>query len=150
MNVRNWLLAGLGVFAVAQLVPIDRAAPTDRGEVPAPDAVREILERSCYDCHSHRTRWPWYGYIAPVSWLIAYDAHEAREHLNFTAWDDYDAAKQAKQIGEVWEEVEEGEMPLFFYVPLHPEAELSAADLDVLREWAESAGSSDGHSDHDH
>ena len=74
---------------------------------------------------------------APVSWLVVYDVHEAREHLNFSAWNRYDRVEQREKIEEVWGEVEEGEMPLWYYLPLHPDAALSAADQSLLRDWAE-------------
>jgi hypothetical protein len=128
-------LAVVALLLVAQVVPVDRDNPPHAGEVPAPPEIRALLERSCYDCHSRETRWPWYGYVAPVSWQLARDVHEAREHLDFTAWDTYSEKKRRKLVGEVWEEVEEGEMPLWFYLPLHPEARLSPADLERLREW---------------
>ncbi len=73
------------VLALAQLVPLDRTNPPVDGEAPASGEVREVLRRSCYDCHSHETRWPWYAHVAPVSWWVVHDVHEAREHLNFSA-----------------------------------------------------------------
>jgi len=133
-------LIGLVAFLLlAQLVPIDRSNPPVTAEVPAPPAVRAILERSCYDCHSNESRWPWYGYVAPVSWIMAYDISEARGHVNFSTWDAYTEEKQAHKLEEVWEEVEEGEMPFFVYLPLHPEAELSEADKELLEAWADPA-----------
>ena len=99
----------------------------------------------------NRTRWPWYAWVAPASWLVAYDVHEAREHLNFTEWNRIDAEERAKMIAEAWEEVEEGEMPLWFYLPLHAEARLSDADREALRLWAEAEGAesdADSHSHH--
>ena len=131
----------LGIALVAiQLVPVSRENPPEDGVVPAPPEVAAVLERSCFDCHSNRTRWPWYAWVAPVSWLVAYDVHEAREHLNFTEWNRIDAEERAKMIAEAWEEVEEGEMPLWFYLPLHAEARLSEADREALRLWAEAEG----------
>jgi hypothetical protein len=130
------ILLGLGVLLLAiQLVPVSRDNPPIQGEVPASPEVRALLERSCYDCHSRKSRWPWYAHVAPVSWLVTRDVHEARKHLDFTAWDTYSAKKRAKRLGEVWEEVDKGEMPLWFYVPLHPEARLSDADRALLHEW---------------
>jgi hypothetical protein len=111
-----------------------------QGEVPADPQVRAILERSCYDCHSRKTRWPWYAHVAPVSWLLSRDVHEGRKHVDFTAWDSYSEKKRAKKLGDVWEEVEQGEMPLWFYVPLHPEARLSDADRESLHAWTRSLG----------
>ena len=95
---------------------------------------------SCYDCHSNESRWPWYGYVAPLSWLVAYDIDEAREHLNFSTWNRYDDDEQIDLIEEAWEQVEAGEMPLFFYLPLHPDARLSPEDRAQLERWADEAG----------
>ena len=128
---------GLLVFGLAiQLVPVPRDNPPVESEVPATEAVRSILRSSCYDCHSNESRWPWYAHVAPVSWLVAYDVHEAREHMNFSTWARYDAKKQAKHLEEVWEEVEEGEMPLFYYLWFHPDAKLSASDRAALHDWS--------------
>ncbi len=132
------------VFAVllglAQLVPVPRENPPVTAEIPAPPAVRALLERACYDCHSHETRWPWYARVAPASWLVAWDVAEGREHLNLSRWDDYDAEEQGELREEMWEEVEEGEMPLWYYLPLHPEARLTADERATLRAWALPAG----------
>lgn len=139
------ILVGLAIlFAAFQFVPVSRDNPPVQGEVPASPEVRALLERSCYDCHSRKSRWPWYAHVAPVSWLVVHDVHAARKELDFTAWDTYSAKKRAKKLGEAWEEVDEGHMPLWFYVPLHPGARLSDADLVLLREWTRAAGGGDG------
>ena len=129
-------VAAVCALLLIQVVPVNRDNPPVEIEVPASPEVRQILERACYDCHSHESNWPWYGYVAPFSWLVAHDVSHAREHLNFSAWDRYDAKKQRKKLDEVWEEVEEGEMPLWYYLPLHPEARLDEADLQKIRSWA--------------
>ena len=141
MSTQKKVWTGIGIaFLVLQLVPIDRENPPVELEVTAPEEVREVLERACYDCHSNESHWPWYGYIAPASWLVAYDIDEARDHMNFSTWNQYDEDEQIDMIEEVWEEVEEGEMPPFFYTPLHPPAQLDENDRAVLREWSENAG----------
>lgn len=134
--MKRTLLVLLIIVVLGQLVPVNRANPELEGEVPAPAEVRTILRRSCYDCHSHESRWPWYGYIAPVSWLMAYDIDHAREHLNFSTWNRYDAEERSEKLEELWEEVEEGEMPLWYYLPLHPEARLDESQKELLRAWA--------------
>jgi hypothetical protein len=139
-------LAVVAALLLIQLVPVDRENPPVTSEVAAPEPVRAVLRRSCYDCHSHETRWPWYARVAPVSWLVAHDVHEGREHLNFSTWDRYDAKKRRELREEAWEEVDEGEMPLWFYLPLHPDARLSDADRAALRAWG---GDGEGHHDHD-
>ena len=126
--------AGVLLLAI-QLVPVSRDNPPVEQVVPAPPGVIQVLERACYDCHSHETRWPWYANVAPVSWLVADDVAEAREHLNFSTWNRYDEEEKREKLEEIWEEVEEGEMPLWFYVPLHPEAELSDSDEMLIQRW---------------
>lgn len=129
-----WIAAG--VFVLAQLVPVPRDNPPVSGKLPAPSEVQAILDRSCMDCHSHETRWPWYAYIAPGSWLLAYDVAEARERLNFSTWDRYSAKKQREKVEEIWEEVEEGEMPMWIYLLAHPGAKLSEAEKQTLRSFS--------------
>jgi hypothetical protein len=141
-NLLRGLLALAVVIVLIQLVPVDRTNPPVEQEVAAPPEVRSVLARSCYDCHSHETVWPWYSRIAPVSWLVAHDVEEAREHLNFSTWNRLDAGKRAEALEEIWEEVSEGEMPLWYYLPLHPGARLSRQDLELLRGWT--GGSSEG------
>lgn len=143
-GVRRWIrivLLGLLVLVVGiQLVPVDRSNPPEQGVVPASPEVLAVLERSCFDCHSNQTRWPWYAYVAPVSWSIAHDVKEGRKELNFQEWSRASARKRARVARKVWEEVEEGKMPLPNYLRMHPEAKLSAADRAVLQRWAASAG----------
>ena len=145
MTRARWILALLALALLAiQLVPVDRTNPPVETEVPAPPALLAVLKRACFDCHSYETKWPWYSRVAPVSWLIGHDVHEGRKELNFSTWNRLDSKKQLKAMHESWEEVEEGEMPPWFYLPPHPDAQLSPEDRDVLRAWSRSAGPAKG------
>jgi len=135
----HWILVAAIVLVSIQYIPMDQPNPPVLAEVDAPANVKRVLERSCYDCHSNQTRWPWYSRIAPLSWLITRDVHEGREHLNFSMWDRLSAKDQAEKLDELGEEVEEGEMPLWFYLPLRPEARLSAEDRELLLSWSRNA-----------
>jgi len=123
-----------------QFVPVDKTNPPVTGEIKAPENVMQILRNSCYDCHSNEVKWPWYSNVAPMSWLVAYDVDEAREHMNFSEWASYSPEDKAEDIEEIWEEVEEGNMPLWYYVPLHPEAKLSDNDKEIIKNWVQSEG----------
>ena len=68
-----------------------------------------------------RTNWPWDSRIAPASWLMARDVKEGRAHLNFSEWHRLSTKEQVELMDEAWEEVAEGEMPLWFDLPMHPE-----------------------------
>ncbi len=145
MSVTVYLKIILAVLIIAvvaaQFVPVERTNPPVTGEIEAPTEVMDILRRSCYDCHSNETVWPLYSRVAPVSWLLADDVDEGREHMNFSEWSGYTEKKKAKWIHEIWEEVSEGEMPLWYYLLLHPEAKLSAADKEMLHKWTSAMGS---------
>lgn len=94
-----------------------------------------ILDRSCQDCHSNSTRWPWYSNVAPVSWFVIDHVNHARSHLNFSEWGRLDKRQAAKKLEEICEEVEDGEMPLESYTYIHWSAKLSAEDKKILCEW---------------
>jgi len=136
-----WTLAGLCVaFLAVQFVPVTRTNPPIEGDVTAPADVKAVLRRACYDCHSNETTWPWYSHVAPVSWLVADDVNHGRSHVNFSMWNRLTPADQAKVMRNAGEEVEAGEMPLWYYLPMHPMARLSDADKALVREWARTAG----------
>ena len=127
-----------GGLLLAQLVPVERTnPPVDAEIVVAEPDVYALLRRACYDCHSHATVWPWYSRVAPLSWLVAHDVDEGREELNFSRFEAYDVKKQRKKLGELAEEVDEHEMPLWYYLLLHPEARPSDAERERLVAWAE-------------
>ena len=64
-------LLGLASFVhpFGAVKPRSSNAPLLAGASLDPAVVR-IIERSCQNCHSERTDWPWYSYVAPMSWLI--------------------------------------------------------------------------------
>ena len=123
------------ILVILQFIPVERDNPPVTGEITAGPEVMGVLKRSCYDCHSNETRWPWYAYVAPVSFLIAHDVEEGREHINFSAWSSYPEAKQRKIADEMLEEVGQNDMPLPMYLLLHSDAELSGIDRQTLKEW---------------
>ena len=139
-----YIAGAVALIAVAiQLVPVARTNPPVQTEISAPPDVMRVLEKSCYDCHSHETVWPWYSRVAPVSWLVVQDVTEGRENLNFSTWNAYDEREQVHNIKEIVEEVEKGKMPLPKYVRQHPQARVTPEELALLKEWAESAGAMD-------
>lgn len=137
MKLASKVMLGVGgVLVLIQLVRPAQTNPPVTGVVQAPPEVMTLLQRSCWDCHSNETRWPWYSQVAPVSWLLTRDVRDGREHLNFSEWQGYEEGRQLKKLQEIAEEVEEGEMPMAIYLPLHPEAKLTAAERTTLVEWA--------------
>jgi hypothetical protein len=138
--VRRLLAAAVILLAALQLVPVARTNPPVEGEVPADASARDALRRACYDCHSNETAWPWYSRVAPVSFFVARDVNLGREELNYSTWNRLAPREQAKMLKKSWEEVAEGEMPPWFYVPLHRGAALSPRDREALRAWSQAEG----------
>jgi len=95
-------------------------------------ATRALFRRACFDCHSSQTVWPWYSHIAPVSWLVQRDVNGGRSHLNFTQWD-----RPQRHATDVSAQVKRGDMPPWFYLPMHPEARLTEAEKQALTDGAE-------------
>ena len=134
------LIVGIVALIAMQFIPVDRSNPPVTSNIPASAAVDSVIRRACYDCHSNETVWPWYAHVAPVSFLVARDVHQGRRHLNFSTWGEYSTAKQSKLVREIWEQVSTGEMPMTIYLPMHPNARLSAQDKAVFEAWAKTVG----------
>lgn len=99
-----------------------------------------ILRRSCYDCHSDETRWPWYSRVAPASWLVISDVNEGRGQLNFSRWRGYNAFDLADKLDKACEVVTKHQMPLIQYRLAHGMAKLSDQDIAALCAWTRDEG----------
>jgi hypothetical protein len=144
MSKLRWAVVILvALLVIAQAFRPDMALPPAdpshgiEAMVQVPPEVESILKRSCFDCHSSRTRWPWYAKVAPSSWLLARDVTEARKKYSFSEFATYPPERAAEKLHEMCDEVTKGDMPLWFYLPLHPAARLSDADKRTLCTWAE-------------
>lgn len=124
-----------------QWIPIDRTQlPVDRKKnfvdlTNAPTSVRTMLKNACYDCHSHEVRYPWYSKIAPMSWSIQHHIVEGRAHLNFSEWGQYTPEVQRTLMKQSIETLMDRTMPLPGYLPLHPEAQLTQEEREVLSQY---------------
>lgn len=115
---------------VLQLVPFGHEhSNPDTIQEPHWDSpqTRALAKRACFNCHSNETAWPWYSNIAPVSWLTQRDVNQGRAHLNFSEWND-----PVNEPDDVVEQVAGGNMPPWFYLPMHPEARLTQAERTAL------------------
>lgn len=141
----RFLAAGsLLVLIVIQFIPVD--LPENNSDHSkdmvqtenAPDEVKFILSKSCYDCHSNQTVYPWYSKVAPVSWLVAKDIREARDEMNFSEWAELSKRKKIKMLNELAEEVEEKKMPLKIYTVVHRDAILTDEEISIIKSWTKS------------
>jgi mono/diheme cytochrome c family protein len=139
--LRRILVVLVVLLIAAQVVPVNREnPPADPARdfyttEKVPQNLRAIFDRSCANCHSNQTRWPWYSHVAPVSWLVANDVHEARHHVNFSEWGNYDAKKRDHDIEEICNEILEGDMPDTKYTLIHRNARLSQEEREAVCQW---------------
>jgi hypothetical protein len=124
-------IAGIAIVVLLiliQFIPVSHANPPVTREIQwdSPQ-TQELAQRACFDCHSNETVWPWYAYVAPVSWRIANHVNEGRRRLNFSEWD-----RPNENEERIVEDMSSGRMPLWDYLLLHPEAKLTPTEQQAL------------------
>ena len=105
-----------------------------------PDTVAAILKRSCNDCHSNNTYYPWYVNMQPVGWWLQHHVNEGKGELNFAEFGTYPAKKQYHKLQGIVKQVKKDGMPLDSYLWIHTNAKLSAHDKELLINWANDLG----------
>ncbi len=107
--------------------------------VPVPGHIQRLLEQSCMDCHSNRTRWPWYSKVPPVSWMVHSDVARARRAMNLSEWGVMAPRLEvgAAYLAAACADVQSGRMPKRQYLWLHPSARLSPEERRQFCDWTE-------------
>ena len=139
--MKKLLIILILVFIGIQFVPMNVPAdlPVKDGDtIEASEEVQAILERSCFDCHSSHTKFPWYSNVAPVSWFTKLHVKKAREKLNFSTWASYDDEKKLKYLEKLPKAIK-SKMPMPSYLIMHSEAKLSDKDKKAISDWATEA-----------
>jgi hypothetical protein len=138
--IRKILLGLLILFVAIQFVRPEKNKSGDTTKdistiFPVPENVKTILQRSCTDCHSNKTAYPWYAEIQPVDWWLNDHIEEGKRELNLDAFANYPAAVQKKKMEECMDQIKDDEMPLGSYTFIHTNAVLSEADKKTINDW---------------
>lgn len=102
--------------------------------------IKPILEKKCFDCHSHKTNYPWYFKLPLVSTMIQKDIDEAKEHLDFSS--DYPFISHEtpiKDLKSMLKVFEEKSMPPFQYRIMHSESKIIDNDITIMKQWVENS-----------
>jgi hypothetical protein len=140
---KRLLLAGvfvasvLACYALLLFPRMPKAGPSFLKGATVDDGVRAILVRSCSDCHSDGTRYPWYSFLPVVSGVIDSDVARGREQLNLSRWSEYSRLRRQRALTGIANQVRDRIMPLPNYVLLHPSARLSGEDIEAVFQWAQ-------------
>ncbi len=135
MRIGRLIVVGLVLFAVLQIFRPGIPAKPATAEIEAPQEVKQVLEKSCYSCHSDERRLSWFDQIVPGYWLVRHDILTAREHLNFSTLGAKPAAAQKATLYEAVNMVQLGAMPLPQFLMLHPDARVTPQELNTLKAY---------------
>ena len=144
--VKNILKAVVILIVLAVLVlqffridktnlPVAQAETLEATTVVPPD-ISLIIGRSCNDCHSNLTRYPWYSNIQPMAWMLKNHIDDGRRNLNFSVWSTYSPQRQSKKFEQICDEVTSKDMPLPSYLWIHRDAVMSDGESKALCDWA--------------
>ena len=128
----------VAAFIVIQFFRPDFTNPTvNSAEVlKTPENVGAILKRSCNDCHTNETAYPWYSKIQPSASFLKDHIDEGRSELNFSVWETYGNSKKKRKLDEICDQVKSRLMPLPSYLWIHWGAKLSDEEVKTLCDWA--------------
>ena len=138
------LATGLGAVAIAASalafrVPHEADTNLDSGPLLVGARIDaetlRLVARSCQNCHSERTEWPWYSHLPPVSWALHRDVTQARDRLNLSRWADYTAVEKQALLSAIGAAVRTAEMPPSRYTLMHSESRLSRPEREQLYRW---------------
>jgi hypothetical protein len=136
------LVVFIVVLVLVQFIKVDKNESTDlsydiSNSYPVSNDLSQLLKVSCYDCHSNNTTYPWYSEIQPVAWWLDNHVQDGKKHLNFSEFTKTKIAVQNHKFEEIIEMVEDKEMPLpsYTYLGLHPQANLTDNQRDLIVNW---------------
>ncbi|HEX8473320.1 MAG TPA: heme-binding domain-containing protein [Pyrinomonadaceae bacterium] len=142
-GLRWFVMVAAFVFVAIQVMrpekvnsPVDEARAIEAHLKLTPE-VETIFERSCNDCHSQKTDWPWYSNVAPVSWFVVDHVNHGRRHLDFSDWARYDREDADQMLEAICQLTKHGSMPMSSYTLMHRDAKLSIEDVQTLCGWSE-------------
>lgn len=140
-TLKRILVVGLLALVGIQFIPTDvnqqnYIPKTDiRYIYDVPDNVLNILETSCYDCHSNNTNYPWYSNVQPMRFLMDRHIREGKKELNFNEFMNYSNRRKKNKLKSIISQIKDDEMPLDSYTLMHGEAKLSADDKQEIINW---------------
>ena len=101
MTLKQLFLLTLVIFLGIQFIPVERTNPPVETTRVGSEPIMKVFRNACFNCHSNETEWPWYGKVAPFSWLVARDVNRGREALNFSTWNRLPLREQEEMMEKI-------------------------------------------------
>ena len=142
LKILKWLavavacvLVGIQFMGPAKSNPAVDQSQTIHARLQVSPEVKAIFDRSCNDCHSSQTRWPWYSNVAPVSWFVIDHVNHGRRHFNYSDWAQYEPDVARRLLENSCDFARKETMPLPSYTRMHRGARLTDQDIAALCDW---------------
>ena len=103
--------------------------------VPVPADVKGILQRSCYDCHSNHTNYPWYVNINPIALFMGGHIKEGKRDLNFSDLSVMGERRLTHKLSSIADQVGNHHMPIGSYTLIHTNAKLNDTEIKIIKDW---------------
>jgi hypothetical protein len=134
-------ILGVALIAVQFLRPAkNRSQPAPGSGIesafPVPGHVMQIFRRSCFDCHSDSTVYPWYAEIQPLGWWLNSHIEDGKRHLDFDRFASYRPVRQYGKFKDIVEQLQQDEMPLGSYLFIHRYARLATDEKEEVIHWS--------------
>jgi len=100
--------------------------------------VKPILSKKCLSCHGIPKTLPLYSKIPPMSWLVAYDLREAKEHMNMTFDFPFQGHGGADEdLEAIAKVVKKNSMPPLRYKIMHWQSSLTEEEKMTILKWVQ-------------
>lgn len=129
------------VFVGIQFIPTTRNQSNGISETNfiktfnVPENIQNLFEKSCYDCHSNNTTYPWYHKIQPMRFIMDKHIKNGKKELNFSEFGVYSKRKQKSKLKSVVSQVRDDEMPILSYKLTHKGTKLSDSEKQQIIAW---------------
>jgi hypothetical protein len=136
------VVAGAALLALQFFRPAKNlAAPVPgagiQSRFPVPEHVMQVFRRSCYDCHSDSTVYPWYAEIQPVGWWLNSHIRDGKRGIDFDRFALYRPMRQYSKFRDIIEQLSKDEMPIGSYLFIHRYARLAPEEKDEIIRWSQ-------------
>ena len=142
MKALKWILLALAAAAViVQFIRPEKNISKDTTpfslaqHYPVPPSIQLVLQRSCNDCHTNNTVYPWYAEIQPLGWWLNKHIRDGKRGVNFDEYAGYRLMKQYHRFNDIIEQLQEAKMPLPSYLLIHGYAKVSEGEKNEIVQW---------------
>jgi|PlaIllAssembly_1097288.scaffolds.fasta_scaffold1151044_2 hypothetical protein len=117
----------LGLIAIGLLIayvsltsPEGSAGSVRSEETVFPENVAQILQLSCYDCHTSASK-----------------SIKAKAKMNFDTWNELTAVQKVATMDEICTEITKGGMPPEKYLSNYPDRKISPEQIKIVCTWVD-------------